>query len=331
MSTRGRSKGAFTFMSTRGSSKSAFTLVELLVVIAIIGVLVALLLPAIQSARESGRRAQCMNNVKQVALGLINFHDAYGALPMNTETAGYSSTAVDASWMTGILPFIEDKALVAQSNFSLPVGVQPNLTIAQTVIPTFRCPSDMSFPNGRLRTEDVTSACWPDNEWWMSIGGAITNYKACAGANWGWGDFVVSQSPDTTNYDGLDHGNGIIFRNWDGPLPPRNFKNVTDGLSHTFAVGEAVAAWCAWNNWRWSNGCTATCAVPLNYKVGITDMAADWCDFANTYSFHSMHPAGGNFAMCDGGVHFVSASIDINVYRGLATIASGEMVQVDGN
>jgi prepilin-type N-terminal cleavage/methylation domain-containing protein len=317
-------------MSRHACSRKAFTLVELLVVIAIIGILIGLLLPAIQSARESGRRTQCANNVKQVALALIAFHDANGKLPMNTEYSGYSSTAVDTSWMAGILPFIEEKRLFSQSDFSKPVGQEPNLTLTKTVVVTFRCPSDTSFPDGRLRSQDVTSACWPDNEWWMSISGAITNYKACAGGNWGWGDFVVSQAPPGTTYatDGLDHGNGILCRNW-YRLPPKNFKNVTDGLSHTFAVGEAVAGWCGWNNWRWSNGCTATCAVPLNYKVGISDMNANWCDFANNYSFHSKHVNGGNFGMCDGGVRYVNDLIDINVYRGLATIASGEVVQID--
>lgn len=170
-------------------------------------------------------------------------------------------------------------------------------------------------------------ACCADNAWWISVGGAITNYKACAGGNWGWGDFVVAQTNvnPATDYDGLDHGNGIICRNWDGLRPNCN-ADVKDGLSNTFALGEAVAGWCAWTDWRWSNGSTATCGIPLNYRAGTMDLRPVWYDWSRNYSFFSMHPSGGNFALCDGGVRYINDSIDINVYRGLATIAAGETV-----
>ncbi len=318
-------------MPTPACSRKAFTLVEMLVVISIIGMLVGLLLPAVQSARESGRRIQCANNVKQLVLAISAFHEANGKLPANTEFSGYAETAVDSSWMTQILPYIDQEPLFSQVDFSQAVGQQPNLTVGQTVIVSFRCPSDNSFADGRDHGV-YTAGCCDDNRWWISVNGAITNYRACAGANWGWGDFVVSQdsgpfSGTADAYDGLDHGNGIICRDW-AQLDPNRFENVKDGLSNTFAVGESVAGWCAWNNWRWSNGCTATCAIPLNYRKGTMDLTTVWWDWSNTYSFFSQHPGGGNFGMCDGSVHYVNDSIDINVYRGLATIACGEAVEL---
>jgi prepilin-type N-terminal cleavage/methylation domain-containing protein len=312
-------------MSTRKVQRIGFTLVELLVVIAIIGILIGLLLPAMNAARESGRRSQCMNNLKQITLALNAFHGEVGTMPPNTTISGYAQSEISPSWMTGILPYIEEKALARQNKVELPIGQPPNLAVAQTVVRSFRCPSETSFPSGRLSGSYPSGSCCQDDAWWISIGGAVTDYKACAGANWGGGDFVVAQAPHPTtdDYDGLDHGNGIICRNWDG-LPPKRFNNVTDGLSHTFAVGEAVPAWCAWTDWRWSNGCTATCAIPLNYRVGTMDLHTAWDDWSRTYSFFSMHPSGASFSMCDGSVQYVNDAIDINVYRGLATIAGGE-------
>ena len=300
--------------------RRAFTLVELLVVITIIGILVALTLPAVQSARESARSKQCANHVKQIVLALHMYHASQDELPENTEISGYADTAVDCSWMSLVLPYVEEQPLFSQINFAQPVGQGPNVAADQSVVSTFRCPDDNTFPTGRLQG-DYTASCCDDNRWWIGIGGAITNYKACAGANWCWGDFDVSQPGgfNSDNCDGLDHGNGIIYRDWSSQ-PSQRFDDIKDGLSNTFAVGEAVGGFCAWNNWRWSNGCTATCAMPLNYRATM-DLHAVWDDWSRSYSFFSQHPGGANFGMCDGRVCFVNDFIDINVYRGLATIA----------
>ena len=298
--------------------------------ITIIGILVGLLLPAIQSARESGRRVQCVNNLKQIGLALNAFHSANRHVPQNTEVSGYSSTAADTSWLAGLLPHIDETPLFSKINFTLPVGQQPNLAVAQTVISMFCCPTDNSFPNGRLRPEDITAACYAGQRVVDKRRRGHHQLQGLCGSQLGLGRLrrdPGQRRPPRTAYDGLDHGNGIICRNWD-QLNPKRFDDVRDGLSNTFAVGEAVASWCAWNNWRWSNGCTATCGIPLNYQKGMMIMQANWCDFANNYSFHSQHFGGGNFGMCDGSVHFISDLIDINVYRGLATIACGEAVEL---
>ena len=275
-----------------------------------------------------GRRVQCANNTKQIALALQSFHEANQAFPANTTVSGYADTEVNPSWLAELLPYLDGTDLYARINFDKPVGQQPDLAVGQTVVAAFRCPSEAPVPTARCSTAlPIRPEHAADNAWWISVGGAITNYKACAGGNWGWGDFVVAQTNvnPATDYDGLDHGNGIICRNWDG-LPPNCNADVKDGLSNTFALGEAVAGWCAWTDWRWSNGSTATCGIPLNYRAGTMDLRSVWYDWSRNYSFFSMHPSGGNFALCDGGVRYINDSIDINVYRGLATIAAGETV-----
>ena len=304
-----------------------FTLVELLVVIAIIGILIALLLPAVQAARESARRSQCANNIKQVALGMLNFEGAKRMLPPNIYGGGYANTELSTSWMTLILPFLESNTLGSLVQSGQGVGGPNNLPVYQTPVATYRCPSDGASGLDGLQHGPYTGACCGDSQWWVDTQLAYTNYKACAGGNWCSGDFIVSQVDGrfAGNCDGLDHGNGILCRTW-GPTITTRLREITDGTSHTFAVGETIAWWCGWSNWGWTNGSTATCAVPLNYRNGLLDLHTVWDDYSRNYSFFSQHPGGGQFAYCDGSVTFISDDIDINLYRALATISSGEMV-----
>ncbi len=294
-----------------------FTLVELLVVIAIIGILIALLLPAVQAARESARRTQCANNIKQVALGMLRFEGVKGILPPNINSGGYAATEVDTCWMAAILPFLESTTLTNQLVRGEAVGGPDNMPVYMTPVQTYLCPSDgISGLDGRQHGP-YTGACYADSQWWVDSQMAYTNYKACAGANWCSGDFIVSQPVGrfAGNCDGLDHGNGILCRTW-GPVITTHLREITDGTSHTFAVGESIAWWCGWTNWGWTNGSTATCAIPLNYQVGgQLDLHTVWDNFADNYSFFSNHPGGGQFAMCDGSVLFVANEIDLNLYR----------------
>jgi prepilin-type N-terminal cleavage/methylation domain-containing protein len=139
-------------MPGHSRSRSAFTLVELLVVIAIIGVLVALLLPAVQSAREAARRSQCTNNMKQIVLGCHNFHDSHGTVP---HIVSYSATGGGATtggfgagwgWLPFMLPYVEQKALFDSINFNTNVCCNSLAPIHNAIIPAFSCPSD---PLGR--------------------------------------------------------------------------------------------------------------------------------------------------------------------------------------
>lgn len=303
---------------------SGFTLVELLVVIAIIGVLVAMLLPAVQAAREAARRSSCSNNLKQLGLALHNYVDTYKTLPIHYGGNNvYNNTNTGRGWIVGILPYIEQQNLYDQIQPG-PLSNAQNTTVAATVLTPLLCPSDGQNEGGRMGGR-------------ANVGGTlgVNNYKAVAGGNWAWGDHTGVSSPTVAKWpndaNGLDRGNGLICRNADNQ--PRNFtrlETITDGTSNTFAIGEAVPAWCTHTWWWWFNGSTATCGVPLNYRknqgVGfLTSAAGDW---TRNYSFFSNHPGGGQFTLCDASTRFVADTIDLTLYRQLATISGSEPVQV---
>ena len=310
--------------------RRGFTLIELLVVIAIIAVLIALLLPAVQQAREAARRSQCQNNLKQLMLGLHNYHDTFGMLPFSyytTQNGGaYNENQMGRSWMSMILPQIEQGNLFQTFDDTLglvPSGTTPetnrNLIAAQTVIPAFLCPSD-DTGDGTLTGRANMPAATPF---------AVNNYKGVSGSNWVWGTFnpvVSTRGRNANNNNGLDAGNGIMCRNGDiNNLQTTRLGDITDGTSNTFGIGEAVPRMCTHSWWWWFNGTTATCAIPLNYYTSNNITPGDW---TNNYSFASQHTGGGQFAMCDGSVKFISENMNIDQYRGLSTVSGREVVTV---
>lgn len=334
-------------MSTRTRRIRGFTLIELLVVIAIIAILIALLLPAVQQAREAARRTQCKNNMKQIGLALHNYHDVYNQFPINYSTT-FTTNNTTMSWMVTILPYIDQAPLFNQvdPNFGInndPRQLNPAATanpanpsngwVAKQIIPAYKCPSDTS--DNVMGSRANYGGNW-----------AVNSYKGVAGGNWTWGSWqnrpangqFPPASADRFQHNqghGLDRGNGLIFRG-NSFAYSNSFKNITDGTSNSFAVGEAVAKYCTHTWWWWFNGVTATCSVPLNAPAvcaaanpnnsddqNLTLCAGDW---PNNYSFKSQHVGGGQFTMCDGAVKFISENIDLTVYRTLATIAGGETV-----
>ena len=323
--------------------RQAFTLVELLVVIAIIGILIALLLPAVQAAREAARRAQCVNNAKQLVLAMHNYHDTYKTFPASYRgvVGGWNAPLLVAhNWMQAILPYVEQQPLYDQIDFTLPYGggnpgdatYNTNTAVTKTVVAAFLCPSDAN--------QDGLMGGRANNPAGVDATRAITNYKACAGSNWWWGDAVCRHRfvrggtwPNNTN--GLDRGNGIIMRN-NSNLPQAwtKFAEIPDGTANTFAVGEAVPRWCTHTWWFHFNACTATCGVPLNYISDFirnnanASLETRWGNWQNNYSFMSRHPGGANFSLCDGSVTFVSDTIDITTYRMLANTGDAVPVQV---
>lgn len=328
--------------------RSAFTLVELLVVIAIIGVLIALLLPAVQQAREAARRMSCSNKLKQLAIACHNYHDTFGTFPLSYLAAGsgYNTSAKCQSWMRGILPFIEQANLSDRIDPRYGIGNDPrntaspwytnptqgsNAWIAQQSIDAFLCPSDGLEDNGRQ-----TGRANIDGGALMGI----NNYKGVAGANWAWGTWQVSTAPyastqwGVTN-NGLDSGNGVFFRGGSSTRPCHTkIAAIQDGTSNTYMIGEAIPAYCTHSWWWWFNGTTATCAVPPNASAQNSscqtgnrnaDLICARGDWPNNYSFMSSHPGGLQFAFADGSVSFVAETININIYRAHATKASGEV------
>jgi prepilin-type processing-associated H-X9-DG protein len=171
-----------------------------------------------------------------------------------------------------------------------------------------------------------------------NVGGTwgVNNYKSCAGGNWNWGDHVgvvQPSGPYPNSNNGLDQGNGIICRNsGNDRLCYEKLANITDGTSTTFAVGECVPAWSTHSWWFWFNAATATCGIPLNYRIENGDQwmstAAQAGDWTRNYSFFSRHPGGAQFAMCDASTRFISNSVDLIVYRATATISGGEAVKL---
>lgn len=297
-----------------------FTLVELLVVIAIIGVLVALLLPAVQSAREAARRMQCTNNLRQMGIALHNYHDVNLAFPIN-----YMPRAGSAySWMQGILPYIEQNALYSQIVPGAANTLAANKAVSSTVVKAYRCPSDGLTKNGMITT--------------ASDGGgtaAGTNYKANSGANWMWTITNTNNVRWPDDGNGLQHCDGLMCSNAQGGQPiavsdmlknSLRLANVLDGTSNTFAVGEAVPVYSNWSWWYNQNAAVATCALPLNYRKNIEKLEPFAASWQRNYSFYSLHPSGGNFAMCDASVRFITDNIDTPTYRGLATVEAGDAI-----
>jgi prepilin-type N-terminal cleavage/methylation domain-containing protein/prepilin-type processing-associated H-X9-DG protein len=341
-----------TSVPARNSCRSGFTLVELLVVIAIIGILIGLLLPAVQAALESGRRAACINNMKQIGLATKSYETSQRQYPVNwgvvqtigTPTNGFgaSSTSMGTSWLTLILPYMDDKTLydqIAQGQSMTYVGTYNgipynNSVASQTMVKTFICPSDPQV------------APFVSSSFGNATGYGPTNYKACAGMNW----VTSANGPAVTwvkgrsagKSEGVDSGNGIICRGGGtnaGASPPSTLTptpftttdvDIRDGASKTFLAGETVPMWCPWSLWMWYDGSTASCGMPMNYFRFLSppDPVANASNWKYSYSFMSKHKGGCNFVMCDGSAKLQAETIDMTIYQALATIDGGEPVEV---
>jgi prepilin-type N-terminal cleavage/methylation domain-containing protein/prepilin-type processing-associated H-X9-DG protein len=321
--------------SPRAASRlRAFTLVELLVVIAIIGVLVALLLPAVQAAREAARRMQCQNNERQIGVALHNYHDTYLFFPINYRPSGttFATDYATWSWMQGILPYIEQVNLANGLTPAARMALPGNLVASDTVIKTYLCPSDASTRGGRIdRRSDGNE---PAGTFQTRLK-AATNYKACSGAAWNQTFVNAVNMRWPGDNQGLIHCDGFMCSNSSG-TPPSNMADVAkntlriaqiiDGTSNTFAVGEAIPAWSNWTWWYCNNASIATCAMPLNYRRGVEKLEPFAPNWPRNFGFYSLHPAGANFVMCDGSVRFVSDSTDQATYRALSTTEGGESI-----
>jgi prepilin-type N-terminal cleavage/methylation domain-containing protein len=203
-------------------SRPGFTLVELLVVIAIIGVLVSLLLPAVQAAREAARRSQCQNNLKQLGIALHNYHDTFKALPRGVtwgrpdpaNPASPAQLAYNHTWITSILPFVEQKPLYDSINHNAPAWGQPHVSMQLNVL---TCPSDGEFTAPQAH----------------NLG--ITNYAGSEGYHW-WDDAIIGAWPP---WDAMGFTNP--YGDYNGPFAVnknRTFANFKDGTSQTIMVGE---------------------------------------------------------------------------------------------
>ncbi|GIW94845.1 MAG: hypothetical protein KatS3mg110_2886 [Pirellulaceae bacterium] len=309
-------EGSALSMARSRHAHVGLTLVELLVVISIIGLLMGLLLAAVQQARESARRMQCSNNLKQIALALHSYHDVHRVLPVNmgpwpplTGQVRNPPPLNGKGWTASILPQVEQQALFDQlepcfrGDFFQGGGLkQPAcLPLMQTILPVFHCPSDGS-----------SRQLWTNQYQWEDIPVATHNYKGVIGdTNIGLG--FGSVHPGTSDCHMVGGCNGLFFRTT--YAEPQSFMLVRDGMSNTFMVGEDVVEQNAHSAVFYSNADYSTTAAPLNFFLDPPD-PRNW---PNVMSFRSNHPGGANFAMADGSVHFVAETIDHDLYRALST------------
>ena len=338
------------------TARRAFTLVELLVVIAIIGILVGLLLPAVQQAREAARRMQCVNNLKQQALALHMFHDSYRRFPSAhqmgiawystykrpnppggfTTGSSYPAEGPFWSWMMRIAPYLEQTALYNSADmrgvsaawpwwqkFPATAGIFANKDIISPICPTFVCPSD---PRGGVKwTDGVDEA-------------ALTSYLGVAGTN------SYQESPKGGGQDGMLYVNSGV-----------KMGMVSDGTSNTVVVGERPPSSTLEYGWQWAGAgegpasfgaadvvlgvheritsSPTTFNAPDYFRPGLVKDPTD----AHRLHFWSLHSGGGNWAMVDGSVRFLTYSATsvqnqtlgtFNTLEAMATRSGGEVFQV---
>lgn len=316
----------FSRLTTRG-----FTLVELLVVIAIIGILVALLLPAVQAAREAARRASCQNNIKNIALGVLNHESAKRIFPKSYDGYGNATGSRlaeenGAGWIIPTFPYLEEQALfdrfksshaldehfdpragaASGGNKGLGLNTPEVRDLIRTPLALLHCPSDASSLQPSA-----------DQFAFKGVLVATTNYKGCAGDAWMWGQWGGNHSINPEQ----SPQRGIIYRTT--YLAPVAARKITDGTSHTFLIGEDVPE----HNWHsaayFSNGSSCTTDMPLNYMP----IPPKPDKYEDVIGFRSRHPGGAYFAMADGHVEFFEEAIDYNLYKNLSTKDGGEPAQ----
>jgi len=318
------------------NSHLGFTLVELLVVIAIIGILVALLLPAVQAAREAARRIECSNNLKQLGLALHNYHTSHGTLPYGSgDCCGPGPKTRGGIWTTMIFPYLEQQNLHDAIDFNLHTKELP-ADLVTTIVPVFICPSDGSANDAvldnRFARDNPPRALglWytasmgptePDSCPFCSLGsspsppGSPIKY-CCRGANFG-------TLPRHGHPAGTHVGMFGRFRN------AVSFAQVRDGLTNTFMLGEHLPRQCSFISAFAVNFNVSPTTIPINtfesdaVSGGTRPNGSYWWE---TSGFKSNHPGGALFCMGDGSIQFVSESIDYRLYNELGTRDGSEVV-----
>lgn len=321
--------------------RSGFTLVELLVVIAIIGILVALLLPAVQAAREAARRAQCLNNLRQVAVAVHCYVDAHKSLPAGVISALNPSVKMDVwaeagsaspmargtSWVVATLPYFEELALQDLWDFNRNVlqNVVGGEHVAQTDLPLLYCPTRRST----VRNEDIPHMF---RNW--TRGG--NDYGVCMGA----GNTFLNDAggpPCTHRLNqnviaefGANHSMLGAFSYNKGV----KFSEITDGTSSTLMLGEMQRLLGEDHNgngticeeWSLDGWAVGGAATAFNTDWGLDPLNPGGINNLYFESAGSEHPGGAHFTTCDGSARFLSEDIDDRVLNHLGSRASGEIV-----
>ena len=343
------------------SSRRAFTLVELLVVIAIIGILIALLLPAVQAAREAARRSQCTNNLKQYGVAIHNYIDVYKTFPMSG--SNWWNEAPQLGWQPRILPFAEQNQVFSQLNLNNPqatnggltgwdqgaaslefIEVGKNQARARSWGPAYsRCPSDGTDPGWQWGTDGI---------FMPSYGGSLGSQSTPSNPGSQGAGGAACQPWQVFRLKTVDHGNSSNPNDISGIFgrllmaQPNTPALVTDGLSNTIMVGEILAI-CndhlGDGAWRFNGvgNAHASTVVPINdmttcHTYDGSQLAGaqadplasapqcwDWTNWNYSWGFRSKHPAGANFLMTDGSARFLGQNINHVMYQRLGGKADG--------
>ncbi|WP_428305015.1 DUF1559 domain-containing protein [Lacipirellula sp.] len=337
-------------MNSELPRRHAFTLVELLVVIAIIGVLVALLLPAVQAAREAARRSQCSNNSRQLGLGFMNYESAHGGLPprrWNRVDEGYTG------WGTFLLPYIEQQAVYNAYKWEYDFYDPANKATVETQIATFICPSSPR-EEPALSGGKATTLANPDRSTSYTVEGRI-DYLApngFYGPTNGWGiqlggGTLFTKNDPTNNWHQamLDSTTNAAFANVMNRAP-RKLKDITDGTSQTLLINEtagwpqqwvgrnrvttdlAVANRASWAGWQafvyWPYSSDGLQDANSNPAAGdLLDCAVNCNNFHAIYGFHV---GGALVTFCDGSVRYVSEQLDGLTFGQIVIIDDDQVV-----
>ena len=312
-------------------TRRGFTLVELLVVIAIIGILIALLLPAVQAAREAARRMQCSNNMKQIGLAMHNYHDSHKALPFACSCCFASGRPSPyATWAAMILPYMEQQPLYDRFDFRRPLVDPVNDEAVKTVVPTYICPSDPkgSEPLGAGRTQPYQNPPGSMLLWYpVSMGPTCDGHSTSTGCVFCPQPKAAHTDPDSFCCVGWTLGSAGPAGGFAGMFGRYHksvrFRDVTDGLTNTLAAGETLPDHCIFNGAYHMNFPMAGTTIPINIMESDNGQDGHWF---RTCGFKSRHPGGCNFVMGDGSVHFLSENIDYVLFNALGSREGREAV-----
>ena len=323
------------------TQKNGFTLVELLVVIAIIGILIGMLLPAVQQVREAARRMACANKMRQMSLGMLSYESANGHFPPGIISNGLDNNGIN--WSGIILPFIEQDPLfqilqLQTDNFtSFERGGSPptiwddeNGDTPTEILPIYLCPSDEMGDRNTVRGRTPGGALQHGKSNYVGVLGPMlsTDFGTIINLNQVFLDQEGEINSDAQRFP-LQLP-GMLFLNSEV-----SFGDVTDGASNTLLIGERdggslpgttqprqAATWCGV---VWSQG-LSRCLAPTSVEPEFTINTVSTSRFGRQYPFASLHPGGVNFGRADGSVEFVTETISGQLYQELGTKAGGEVL-----